>query len=601
MGNVAGLLHLQGDPPSRADLDGMTQRQAHRTTRSDGPAFADGPILLPLEARVGPDRVVLVDGWLWGPVAEPGGRPGDAEANAAALVDAAFAQHGLDALTHLKGEFALAVWERRTQRLILARDGLGTRPLFWCDRAGRVAFASELPALLSVSWVPRELDRSRLAEYLSFQVVHAPRTLVRGVKQVDAGTAIVIEGASRREVRYWTPHYAPLGTPRPPDGDVVEGLAKAVGRAVARRVPRTRPTGLYLSGGLGSSAIAAAAREQHLNLPSFTVGFADDPYPETPFAGRVATLMGLEHHEFVVGTAELAESFDATVATLGHPIGHPAVVLQRALAFASQAHVDVVLSGNGGEALFGGRQLDGLVRDLRVAGWFQHLPKPVRGPLAKWIGRTAEGQRLVTPPADFALKLGLGGASLFSTEERTALLRDPALVRPGIRQRVLDPWYADVQTDPINLVLHGLLRSSLAERALPRAERTAAAAGLEVRFPLLDDEVVRAANSLPGASKVRRVSGSLHTRWPLRGLLAGVLPPVLVDRPKRSLPAPPGSWLAGPGRLFMESRVRQLRNDPFGLWQADAIDKLRADVTRSNAAGFRLWTLFVLDSWLRSL
>ncbi|MEO0602580.1 MAG: asparagine synthase-related protein, partial [Myxococcota bacterium] len=111
----------------------------------------------------------------------------------------------------------------------------------------------------------------------------------------------------------------------------------------------------------------------------------------------------------------------------------------------------------------------------------------------------------------------------------------------------------------------------------------------------------RAATALPGSSKVRRVGGSLHTRWPLRGLLAGVLPPVLVDRPKRSLPTPPGTWLAGPGRLFMESRVRQLLDDPLGLWQPDAIEKLRADVTRSNAAGFRLWTLFVLDAWLRTL
>ncbi|MEN0065606.1 MAG: asparagine synthetase B [Myxococcota bacterium] len=597
MGGLAGIVHFQGDPPGIPEVRAIMARQRHRSPGLDEAvnAFAEGPAVFAPDAHIGAERVVMVNGTLWGPTLDDVAVPTPAQ-----IVDVAFGRFGLAALDRLEGEFALAVWDRQTEQLVLARDGLGTRPLFWCDRGGRLAFASELPALLSVSWVPTELDRSRLAEYLSFQVVHAPRTLIRGVKQVDAGNVVVAQGTDRKVKRYWWLNYAPPGTPRPPDTDVVDRLQRIVGRAVARRIPQAQPTGLYLSGGLGSSVIAAAAGERYLHLPSFTVGFADDPYPETPFAGRVATLMGLEHHEVVVGTAALAETFDATVSTLGHPIGHPAVLLQRALAQQTRAHVEVVLSGNGGEALFGGRQLDGLARDLRLAGWFQQLPKMVREPLSKWIGRNPGGRRLVTAPRDYALKLGLGGASLFSVEERTRLLRDSGLVRPGIRQRVLEPWYVDVETDPVNLVLHGLLRSTLAERALPRAERTAAAAGLDVRFPLLDADVVKAAVALPGASKVRRVSGSLHTRWPLRGMLAGVLPPVLVDRPKRSLPTPPGMWLAGPGRLFMESRVRQLLDDPFGLWQADAIEKLRADVTRSNAAGFRLWTLFVLDSWLRS-
>jgi len=599
MGGLAGIVHFQGDPPDASELRAVLARQAHRAADPQtGEPFAEGPALLGPEALVGPERVVMVDGTLWGPALDDVQTPTSAQ-----IVDATFARWGRDGLDRLDGEFAVAVWDRVTGELVLARDAIGTRPLFWCDRGGRLAFASELPALLAVSWVPRELDRSRLAEFLSFQVVHAPRTLVRGVKQVDAGHVVVARGPERVAERYWWYHYAPLGTPRPADAEVVDGLQRAVNQAVARRVPRAQPTGIYLSGGLGSSAIAAAAREQYLQLPSFTVGFADDPYPEAPFAGRVANLMGLDHHEIVVGTAELAATFDETVATLGHPVAHPAAVLQQVLARETRARVEIVLSGNGGEALFGGRQLDGLVRDLRVAGWFQQLPKPLREPLGRWIGRNPEGRRYVTPPADYALELGLGGASLFSTEERSRLLRDHGLVRPGIRKRVLDPWYADLkeQTDPINLVLHGLLRSSLAERALPRAERTAAHVGLQVRFPLLDREVVRAATALPGESKVRRVGGSLHTRWPLRAMLSGVLPPVLVDRPKRSLPTPPGTWLAGPGRLFMESRVRQLLADPLGLWRSEAIEKLRADVTRSNAAGFRLWTLFVLDAWLRTL
>jgi len=132
-----------------------------------------------------------------------------------------------------------------------------------------------------------------------------------------------------------------------------------------------------------------------------------------------------------------------------------------------------------------------------------------------------------------------------------------------------------------------------------RADRTAAAAGLDVRFPLLDAAVVDAAMSLPGEAKLRRVGGALHTRWPLRAMLSGALPPALLNRPRRGLPLPLGAWLAGPGRLFMEVRLRLLKENPWGLYRPEGIDALKAEVTHSNPAGLRLWALFLFDAWLR--
>jgi asparagine synthase (glutamine-hydrolysing) len=263
--------------------------------------------------------------------------------------------------------------------------------------------------------------------------------------------------------------------------------------------------------------------------------------------------------------------------------------------------VRVVLSGDGGEELFGGRMLDGLVRSLRVARRFARLPRAVRSPLGRVLGRTERGRRMSTAPDDYVLQLGLGGHDLFSAEERSQLLRDHGLVRPSVRQDVLAPFYEGIDTDPINLALHGYLRSALGEASLPRADRTAAASGLDVRFPLLDSGVMEAAAALPGSAKVRRVGGSLHTRWPLRALLSGVLPATLVDRPKRGLPVPLGGWLAGAGRLFLEDRIRRLKDDPLQLWRAETLDALHRDVRRSNAAGNRLWTLFILDAWLRTV
>lgn len=608
MGGIAGIVHFRGPPPARADAVHLGARLAHRGPDGEGAwaeheaAFAHrlrrvrpGRKVQPLVER---DLVLLLDGWIYDHqdlVQDAGGDLSDTEA---LLV--AWRRWGRDALERIEGEFAFAVWERGPKRLHLVRDRLGVRPLHHAQRGDKFAFASEGGALLELTWVSREPDVRRIAEYLSFGVVHSPRTVLADVQQVEPGTCLTIDADGPRPHRYWRLRYAPPDTPRPREADVVPRLQEVVDRAVRKRVPAGVPTGLYLSGGLGSAAIGAAARHQHRALPAFTVSFADDPYPETAFAGRVAKLMGIELNEVTVRSADLAATFDEMVALLGQPIASPGVLLQLALARRARASVRVALAGDGGEELFGGRQLDGIAAELNAARRFQMLPGVVRTAVGRWWPSSDEARSLSVPIDRYALVQGLGGANLFGAEERATLLRDPALVRPAVRREVLEGWYAGLETDPVNTILHGFLRSSLTEVALVRTERTAAAMGLDVRLPLLDREVVEAAAALPGSFKLRRVAGSVHTRWPLRALLEGELPEVLVDRPKRGLPGPPGGWLANAGRLFLEDRCARLKRDPRGLWRGEAIDELKRSVSRSNAAENRLWTLFALDSFLNT-
>jgi len=385
---------------------------------------------------------------------------------------------------------------------------------------------------------------------------------------------------------------------RPREGDVIDALQEAVSRAVRRRVSGGIDTALFLSGGLGSTVIAAAARERFLSIPSYSVAFADDPHPEAPFAGRVAGLLGLEHRQVLMGTVDVAQSFAATVSALGHPIGNPASISQLALAGAVSERAKVALSGDGGEELFGGRWLSRLGRGLRVAAGFSRLPSPVRSPLSRVLRQSRAGRQIATPPGRYILELGIGGSDLYSAEERRRLLRDDRWVRPDVRREVLRPFIGGLDTDPVNLALHGYLRSWLTEADLARADRTSAAVGLDVRFPLLDREVLESAAALPGSFKLRRVGGSVHTRWPLRALLSGVLPSALLNRPKRGLPKPLDSWLVGPGRLFMEERLARLKRDPRGLFRPEALDELKRGLNRSSGAGIRLWALFILDEWL---
>lgn len=608
MGGLAGLVHFRGAAPTARTIRAMSRRLAHRGAQGEG-EFREGPVALAHRQReshgqplVSDDLVLMMDGWVYDPqdLARRVGTDRRVAFDTEAVLEG-WRRWGLGVTERIDGEFTLAVWDRRNQTLYLVRDRLGVRPLFWAQDGPRFAFASELPALLAVPWVSRELAREHLAEYLAFRVVHAPRTLLRDVHAVEPAHWLRANADLLKTRCYWKPAYAPSRTPRPAESEVVPALQDAVDRSVRRRLQGDVPTSLYLSGGLGSTAIAAAARAMQRHLPSYTISFADDPFPESPFAGRVARLLGLEHHEVVVGTAELAGSFDEAVAALGHPVGNPAVVLQLLLARTAAGRSSVVLSGDGGEELFGGRMLDGLARALRAAKAFARLPAAVRGPLESVLGHSRRGRKVAAGPERYGLELELGGYDLFSDTERTALLRDPVQARAGIRRKVLAPFYEGLDTDPINAVLHATLRSWLGEESLVRADRTAAAAGLDIRFPLLDLEVVSMAAALPGTFKVRRVGGSLHTRWPLRAMLQGILPPPLVNRPKRGMPAPLDGWLAGPGRLFLEERFARLKRDPHELWRPEALDRLRRGIANERGAGMRLWALLFLDTWLDGL
>jgi asparagine synthase (glutamine-hydrolysing) len=611
MGALAGLVHFRPPAPSLGALAPMTDRLAHRGPEAPerfrdhhaALAYRRRAVLHPQRAQpvVTDDLVVMLDGRLYEQeaLAAALGEPGLLGAE---LVLAAWRRYGVEALERVHGDFALAVWDRRAHALTLARDPMGVRPMYWARSGHRFAFASELPALLEVPWVSREPAREHLAEYLSFRVVHAPRTLLEDVHQVEPGHWLRVHADALATRPYWRPRYAPEGTPRPRESEVIPALQEAVRQGVRRRLAGDAPTALYLSGGLGSTAIAAALKSLDRSIPSFTIGFDDDLNPETPFAGRVARLLGQQHHDVAVGSRELAESFEATVRALGHPIGNPATILQLRLARAASSQARVVFSGEGAEELFGGPMLDRLDAWLAMARRVARLPAPARALLTGVAQRTGRGRRMVASPDRYGLQLELGGSDVFSTSLRAGVLREPDLVRPNVRTEVLAPFYADLDTDPINATLHAFLRSWLGEESLIRADRTAAASGLSIYFPLLDRDVLALAMSLPGSFKLRRVGGaSVHTRWPLQAMLSGVVPQVLVNRPKRGMPTPLDAWLAGPGRLFLEERYSLLREDPLGLWQPEGLEALRRSMGRAPNAGIQLWSLFILDAWLRGL
>lgn len=599
MAGIAGIIQV-GDPPERDALLRLSAALAHRGSAAEQ-IFAEGGALLAqrnrragLELASSARLALVLDG-----------RVARADTSAAPSADggrllAAWEQSGVESLSTLEGSFAFAIWERREQVLWLGRDPFGTRPLFWTRRGRTIAFASEIPALLTLPWVGRDLASENLAEYLSFRYVHAPRTLLRDVFEVPPGHVVRFDANGPRARRWWTPAWSLPEASVPPDRETSARVDEALRRAVGR-LSADGPVGVLLSGGLDSSAILFHARGAPRPPVAFTVSLASDPADESPFAGRVARVLGVEQHVVRVEGARIVAELDACTARMGQPLPTAAAVLQDLLYREAAGHVRALLSGDGGDEVLGGRSIEQIAARVRAARALSRLPPGVRA-LGRVAAERAGRADLAGGAEHYGLLQSLGGSSVFDRDARQALLADAGLVRPGQRRALLEPLYREVQTDPLNEVLHVWQRGWLPEDSLARSDRLAAHAGLEVRYPLLDRELVQLCAGLPGEAKVRaRLLGS-GTKWPLRRAMEGRLPENLLNRPKRALPAPLDHWLRTEGVGFLRERTEALVGDPLGLFRPEEVRRLVRDhLAGAGNHGLKLWTLILFDAWRQTL
>jgi asparagine synthase (glutamine-hydrolysing) len=591
---IAGIVHFSGDPPEREQVQQLSAGVAHRGPDDKGLA-ALGPALfahrrlqgLPGEqaqpVRV-PGLMLAIDLRLW-------------EGDLSRFVEA-WQQSGAACLHDVDADHALAAWDDQDRVLWLARDPLGTRPLYFARQGRKVAFASEIDPLLGLPWTSRRLATDNLAEYLSFRYVHAPRTMYQDISAVPPGHVVRIDATGVQVQRWWRPEWSPaLGWDDPDQAEIAQRIDTSLQRSVARRVRAGGPVGLLLSGGVDSSAILFHASKVSPGLPTFTVGFADDGSDESPFAVRVANVLGAPNHLLRIDSQGFIDALRGCGGAIGQPLPTAATALQLLLLREARQHVRAVLSGDGGDEVLGGRGMESIAARLRKARLMGNLP-----PGARQVGRRLAGaaglRDLAAASAQFGLQRTIGGARVFKSHERVALMRDPAMVRPNIRRALLEPLYQEVDTDPLNAILHVWQRGWLPEDSLLRSDRMAALAGIEVRYPMLDRALVSAANLLAGPVKVRRSGLGYTTKAPLRRAMAGRLPDQLINRPKRSMPSPLDQWLRGAGASFLREQVDAICHSPEGVFVPAAVRGLadeHSSGTRNN--GLKLWTLVLYQLW----
>ncbi|MGI8422829.1 MAG: asparagine synthase (glutamine-hydrolyzing) [Chloroflexota bacterium] len=617
MCGIAGWLGYQG---RRADvaqlLDRMKLAIRHRGPDEDG-SFMDE------RAALGMQRLAIIDlaggqqpmsnedGTLWivfngeiynypelRPRLEAKGHRFSSDSDTEAILHL-YEDLGDDCATQLLGMFAFCIWDTRRQRALLVRDRLGKKPLFYTRSAGGLLFGSELKALLCHPDVPREIDPESLNTFLSLNYTLAPRTILRGIRQVLPGHRIVFRDGELTETAYWEPEGGAAEPAQP-----VDEFRAVLEDAVKKRLLSDVPLGAFLSGGIDSSSVVALM-QRHMPDPvrTFCLGFDEQGWGEQDFAALAARHVGTRHTEArVPSEAErpLADALPEIVAALDEPHGDTSAIPMYYLCQATRRGMTVALSGDGGDEVLAGYET--YVADA-VLPLYRLLPRAVRtGVIAPLVRQLpASGKKVAL---DELLRRFVAGAELapdrahytwrqiFDRPDREALLADRQVAErhePFEDALALAPRLSSFTG--VRRFMYFDLRTWLPNDILVKADRTSMAHSLEVRAPFLDHRLVELALRLPD----RLLLAGTQKKAILKQTMRGTLPDSILNRKKRGFNAPVRAWMTGPLRdLVHETLVRsplpQLNRRAVG----DTVARL--DTGREESA-LQVWGLLTLHLW----
>jgi asparagine synthase (glutamine-hydrolysing) len=517
-----------------------------------------------------------------------------------------YEDEGLDCFQHLSGMFAMAIWDRRERRLILARDRLGKKPLVYHQTAERLVFASELKSLLTLSDVPREVDPQALDHYLAYQYVPHPLTIYRGIyKLPPAHFGVYHEGQWKLE-SYWQPEVN-FSTQSISVADAQRELRTRLTAAVRQRLQSDVPLGAFLSGGVDSSVLAALAqREMTSPLKTFTIGFAESEYDERPFAQLVAKHIGSEHTEEVV-TPNAIALLPQLVQAFDEPFADSSAIPTWYLAQVTRRQVTVALSGDGGDELFLGYDryravhwasyIDKLpwLRRILAAQFWQHLPSSSRqgSKLRQWK-RFSAGLRQSPVERYF------DWISIFNEQRRGELYSDTFLAQLSDAEPIQflrSAWQRAQSRDAMTAAAIADGFTYLPCDLLTKVDICSMAHSLEARQPFLDHELVEFIARLPRTFKYRWGRGKRL----LREAFGDLLPAAIWNRRKMGFGVPLAQWLRGQLRPQLEVlRENSCALANSGWFSSRTISQLIAEHQSSTFDhSARLWSLLILEEWLQ--
>ena len=522
---------------------------------------------------------------------------GDAE-----VIVHAYEEYGVAALAHLHGMFALAIWDSRNRRLLLARDRVGKKPLYYTRVGGDLLFASEIKALFCDPRVHRQADIQALADFLSVRYVPGPATLFADIYKVQPGHWLLYEEGRVREECYWDFAFSPLEARQPySTSTYLAGIREHIHRSVEERMLSDVPVGALLSGGVDSSIIVGLMSKISAQpVRTFAVGFDVPGFSELPYARLVAEHFGTVHHELMLTGDELTQAWPLLTWHRDEPVSEPSDLGVYLISRLARQYVKAVLSGEGGDELFAGYpkyMVDGLAR------YYHLLPSLLRhrliAPLLERLPySTRKLKTAVRALAEQPAQRWMNWFGIFhgSLKER--------LLAPGVQAqvdmnaaRLFQRWLDQhPQRDNLSRMLYLDTKIWLPDNLLMKNDKMTMAASLEGRLPLLDEHLITYAASIPSHLKIH----GWQTKYILKRAYADFLPAEILRRKKMGFNVPTGTWFREGQRGFMADLLLSERMRGRGLFDHACIEALvREHLNGRGNYQAQLFTLASLELWFR--
>ena len=515
-----------------------------------------------------------------------------------------YEERGLASVGDLEGMFAFAIWDAPARTLVLARDRLGIKPLYYAVLPDQIVFASELKALVEHPAIDRTLDLTALSRYLAHEYVPAPHSIFRAIRKLAAGHWLTYSDGRVKIEPFWDVHFRRDGAIG--EADAVEALRGALDLSVRQHLVSDVPLGVFLSGGIDSSAVAAfAARHFPGRLKTFSIGFEDPSFDETSHARGVARALDTDHHEEILGPRVALDLVARLPELLDEPLGDASLLPTFLLSRFTRRSVTVALSGDGGDELFAGYPTYQAHRLARALELVPHWVR--RGLLRPVVERLPVS--LDNLSFDFRLKRFMAGMDFGPVERHAAWLgsftpaEQLALFTPDALARMeMAPSYAAFHemlahapsASGLERMLYLDLKGYLGEGVLAKVDRASMACSLEVRVPLLDRRVVELAASLPMRLKLR----GFTTKYVFKRALSSVLPREVLERRKKGFGVPLARWFRAELAPLLQEACAPDMIRRAGLFRPEAVERLLAE----HAAGRRdhrkkLYTLLAFQLW----
>lgn len=504
------------------------------------------------------------------------------------------------------GMWAIALWDRQTRSLTLARDRMGEKPLYYGYVGATLVFSSQLKGLSPVPGFGRTIDRNALASFMRHNYVPAPQSIYEGIRKLPAASWVVISEAQlgARDMpapqAYWSAMQVADAGQRQPrqfatDNEAADALQAVLTQAVRGQMISDVSLGAFLSGGIDSSTIAALMQSQS-NVPvrTFAIGFHEKEYDEAPHAKAVATHLGTDHAELYVTAQDALDVVPGLADIYDEPFADSSQIPTALVTRMARQHVTVALSGDGGDELFGGYS-----RYLRVANWWEKCAR-LPAPLRHLAGGVLRGSATLPGAGAWRGKVGKMGELLRADSEGefyrlfVSYWSDPGSVVKGATEPP-SPFEAPLAGPPYEAMMKLDTITYLPDDILVKVDRAAMAVSLETRVPLIDHRVYEFAWSLPFKYKVRGGTG----KWLLRQVLHRHVPQSLVERPKRGFAVPLAAWLRGPLRDWAEALLDPARLRQQGWFEPEPIlRKWREHLSGHRKWDSHLWGVLMMQAWL---